>query len=141
MASRLRHRLRYLALAVVTIAVGLAIHLGGRGLPAAVRDVLGDGLWAGMVFWWAGVLAPAAGLRARALAAVVFSYSIELSQLYHSPGLDAVRRTTLGHLVLGSGFDGRDLVAYAAGVGAAALLDRWFMRRAARGKVGAPSTT
>jgi hypothetical protein len=48
---------------------------------------------------------------------------VELSQLYHAAALDAVRATTAGHLVLGSGFDLRDLVAYGVGVGLVALLD------------------
>lgn len=126
----------YLALAAATIGVGLAVHLGGRGLPFVLRDVLGDALWAGMVFWWAGVVAPRASVGARAAGAVVFSYSIELSQLCHTAALDALRRTTVGHLVLGSGFDVRDLVAYAAGVGAAALLDRGIVRRLDRGRSG-----
>jgi hypothetical protein len=37
----------------------------------------------------------------------------------------------LGHLVLGSGFDPRDFTSYAAGVLAAALLERVIMRRSA----------
>lgn len=37
--------------------------------------------------------------------------------------LDAARASTLGHLVLGRGFDPRDLAAYAAGVALAALLE------------------
>lgn len=133
MPFSVRARLPYLALAGATIAVGLAVHKGGRPLPPALRDMLGDALWAALMLWWTGVLAPAASLRSRALAALLFAYSIELSQLYHSPWVDAVRRTTLGHLVLGSHFDARDLVAYALGVGAAALLDRARTRRADRG--------
>jgi hypothetical protein len=130
-----RARLRYLALAVGTIALGLAVHKGGGALPASVRDVLGDMLWAAMLVWWAGVLAPRRGLRVRAGGALVLSYAIELSQLYHSPAVDAVRRTTLGHLVLGSDFDARDLVAYALGVAAAAAIDR-VLRRGGEGGTG-----
>lgn len=135
--AKSRDRLIYLALAAATIGVGLGVHLGGWGLSFVLRDVLGDALWAAMVFWWAGALAPRAGVGARALGAVVFSYSIELSQLWHTPALDALRRTTVGHLVLGSGFDVRDLVAYAGGVGAAALVDRGIVRRLVRGRSGA----
>jgi hypothetical protein len=40
------------------------------------------------------------------------------------PWLDAVRATRLGHLVLGSDFDGRDLLAYAIGVLGAVGLER-----------------
>jgi hypothetical protein len=37
--------------------------------------------------------------------------------------LDVVRDTTVGHLVLGSGFDPRDIAAYARGVAAAVLVE------------------
>jgi hypothetical protein len=127
----LRERLPYLVLASVTIGVGLAVHRGGNVFSPALRDVLGDTLWAAMIFWWTGAAMPAASLRARAFGALLFAYAIELSQLYHAPALDALRRTTLGHLVLGSDFDGRDLAAYALGVGAAAFLNWAFARRAA----------
>jgi hypothetical protein len=121
----LRTRLRYAALAVGTIIVGLAVHLGGRGVLApGVRDMLGDALWAMMMAWWIGALAPAASRRARAAVALGVCFAVEASQLLHTPGLDALRRTLPGHLVLGSGFDARDLLAYALGVLAAVLLER-----------------
>jgi hypothetical protein len=37
--------------------------------------------------------------------------------------------TRLGHLLLGSGFDARDLLAYALGIGAAAFVDRALVAR------------
>jgi hypothetical protein len=43
--------------------------------------------------------------------------------MYHAPWIDALRSTTLVQLVLGSGYDARDLVAYALGVAAAALIE------------------
>jgi len=128
----LGRRLRYLALAATTIGLGLAVHLGGRGLPPTLRDVLGDALWAAMIFWWTGVAVPTARVWARAIGALAFAYAVELSQLLHTSALDALRRSTLGHLVLGSDFDARDLAFYAIGVGAAALLDQFFVGRAAR---------
>jgi hypothetical protein len=48
---------------------------------------------------------------------------VEVSQLYHAPAIDALRATFVGALVLGSGFDLRDLAAYALGVASALLLD------------------
>jgi hypothetical protein len=120
MASSIR--LRRAALAMGTIAVGLLVHLGGRALPPAVHDILGDALWAVMMFWWVGVLAPAASPGTRGAAALAICFAVELSQQYHTPALDAVRRTLAGHLVLGSGFDPRDFGAYTAGVLAAVLI-------------------
>lgn len=125
-------RLPYLALAVGTIAVGLLVHRGGLPLGTVARDVLGDALWAAMLAWWVGALAPGARLPVRSAWALAVCAGVELGQLLHAPPLDAVRRTTLGHLVLGSGFDPRDLAAYAAGVAAAALLERAVARRRRR---------
>ena len=119
-----QRRVWYLVLAVAAIAVGLTVHLGGSVVPPAARDVLGDALWAVMMVCWMGVLAPRLPLRTRALAALAVCVAVELSQRYQTPALDALRRTVPGHLVLGSGYDPRDFVAYALGVALAALLAR-----------------
>lgn len=128
MASWIRTRLSYAALAIGTIVVGLAVHLHGATLDSVTRDVLGDALWAMMVTWWLGSIAPEARIPRRAIAALAICFVVELSQLYHTPTIDALRETTLGHLVLGSGFDPRDLVSYAAGVLAVALLEVTIVR-------------
>jgi hypothetical protein len=114
----------YVAAALVTIGVGFAVHRGGSFLPSAARDVIGDALWAMMITWWVSALGPQLARVTRAVAAVAICYAVELSQLVHTSGLDAVRRTTLGHLVLGSDFDARDLAAYALGVAVAVAIDR-----------------
>lgn len=124
-----RARLTYLTLAVGTIAFGLVVHLRGGVLDATTRDIAGDALWAAMMVWWAGAIAPAARPRTRALVALGICFGVEFSQLWHAPALDALRGTTAGHLVLGSGFDPRDLAAYAAGILAAMFLDHTVVRR------------
>lgn len=126
-------RARYLALALSTIALGLAVHLGGGALGPAVRDRLGDALWAMMIVWWLAALAPGARPLTRNTAALAICFAVEFSQLYHAAALDALRNTMVGHLVLGNGFDPGDLVAYAAGVLAAAAIDHSVIRRSKRG--------
>ena len=125
----LRVRAPYTALAAATIAVGLAVHWHGTSLGRVTRDVLGDVLWATMMTWCIAALAPGARIPIRAAAALAICFAVEASQLYHTPGLDALRSTTLGHLFLGSGFDPRDLAAYTLGVLAAAVLERTALRR------------
>lgn len=125
----IRRRLAFLALACLTIAVGLVVHLRGGALGPVARDVLGDALWAMMIAWWAGALAPGARLAVRSMASYAVCAGVELSQLYHAPTVDAARATMVGHLVLGSGFDPRDLVAYGAGVALAALLESTAVAR------------
>jgi hypothetical protein len=126
-------RATYAALALVTIAIGLTVHLYGEVLGAAWRDILGDALWAGMIAWWVAALDPELSLGVRCAAALSICFAVELSQLMHTPTLDALRRTTIGRLTLGSGFDPRDLLSYAAGVLVAAFLEqtgrRWLDRR------------
>lgn len=124
-----RARARYGALALGTIALGLLVVRGPLALAAGARDVLGDALWAVMLAWWAGALAPGARLAFRSGAAYLGCVAVELSQLVHLPALDAVRATALGHLVLGSDFDARDLAAYATGVALAALLETIVVAR------------
>ena len=124
--------MRYVALALGTIGLGLAVHRGGGDLQADVRDVLGDALWAAMIFWLVSAVAPAARLGVRTASALAICMAVELGQLVSHPLLNAARRTTIGHLVLGTDFDARDLVAYAAGGLSAALLAFLARRRTRR---------
>jgi len=117
-------RVRYFVLAIGTICVGLIVHFTGSFLPPAFRDVLGDALWAMMIVWWMGVAAPRLPLRTRALVSFAICVAVEFSQRYHTQSLDAFRRTVIGQLILGTGYDPRDLVSYAVGVVAAAALAR-----------------
>jgi uncharacterized protein DUF2809 len=128
-----RVRVVYFGLAVITIGVGLVVHFGWASLNATGRDMLGDALWASMIAWGLGALAPSARLATRGAVAYTICVVVEVSQLYHTPALDAVRETTLGHLVLGSGFDPRDLLSYGLGVAGAVALElavRVWKRRA-----------
>ena len=121
------------AIAAGTIVVGIAVNRGIVPLDGTARDVTGDALWAFMMTWWIAALWPRMAIRHRGLVALAISVAVELSQLVHTPWLDALRRTTPGRLVLGSGFDARDLVAYALGV-AAAMLAGHLMQAPLRGR-------
>lgn len=63
-----------------------------------------------------------------ALGAVCFAWSIEFLQLYHSPWIDEIRSNRLGHLVLGAGFNGPDLIAYLIGVALGAVAECVYFR-------------
>ena len=52
LASRRLIRVSYIAIAVLTRALGLLVHRAATGLDPATRDVLGDALWAAIIFWW-----------------------------------------------------------------------------------------
>lgn len=80
-----------------------------------------------MVFLGLGVLFPRATSLRLAAGALAISWVVELTQLYQAPWINGVRRTTMGHLVLGSTFAWLDLVSYAAGAGLA-LGGEWAIR-------------
>jgi hypothetical protein len=124
-----RTRLTHVAAALATIALGLLVHLKGAFLGDTARDVIGDALWASMIVWSVGAIVPRAQIAVRTLAAYGVCVAVEVSQLYHTPWLDAVRATRLGQLTLGSGFDSRDLVAYALGVCGAAIVESLLCAR------------
>ncbi len=125
--------------ALATIVAGLAVHLGLRdALPHAAHDVIGDALWAAMLFWWTSALVGARPRAVRAAIAYAGCVAVETSQLLHTPWLDAARATLPGRLVLGSDFDVRDLIAYACGVVAAAVLDALLDAMAVRAARTAP---
>ena len=126
----------YVALALGMIVLGLAVHWRGDVLGPTSRDVAGDAIWAAMITLWVAAIAPRLSLPARGVVAVAICFAVETSQLYHTPALDNLRRTTIGRLTLGAGFDMRDLFAYGAGVLAAVLLERsarlWLGRNSHR---------
>lgn len=125
----LRTRLGFIASALTTIAIGLVAHSRATPLSPIVRDVLGDALWAMMIGWWLGALAPVAPAGVRAWMVLALCWGVEFSQMYHTPTLDGWRQNTLGQLILGSGFDPRDLGAYALGALMALMLERIVRRR------------
>jgi len=124
-----RNRSYYLLFIVITLLSGLASRHYPGVLPTWVESYLGDSLWALMVFLMAGFLLNGKSPRWIALVALVFSYCIEISQLYHAPWIDAVRANRLGGLVLGFGFLWSDLVCYAVGIGFGVLMEKIFLNK------------
>ena len=56
-------------------------------------------------------------------ASLLFSYSIELSQLYQAPWINNIRHTILGGLVLGEVFVWSDMLCYTVGIGIGVGID------------------
>lgn len=127
-------RLIYLAVALSVVALGLSLRRYNEILPDLFGLYVGDALWALMVFLGIGVFIPNRSTFQRGLIAITFAYAIELSQFYHAPWIDSLRRTTLGGLVLGFGVLWTDFFCYAAGVIVGMLADRWAWSKA----IGSP---
>ena len=110
---------------IITIAVML-IGLASRRFSTAgsfIYDNLGDALWAAMIYFGVRFLFTKMLKKTSAVAALSFCFFIELTQLYQADWLNALRYTTLGGLVLGSGFLWSDVVMYSVGVGFAWFFD------------------
>lgn len=121
--SQSRPRLLTAALLLAAIALGLASRRYAAALPHVIAAYAGDALWAAMVFWIAAFIQPRANTRTLAAIALSLSFAVELSQLYHAPWINEIRATPFGALALGHGFLWSDVVCYAAGVLAAAMID------------------
>jgi hypothetical protein len=100
----------------VTIFLGLASRNYGSYLPAFLAKYTGDTLWALMVFLAINIFFPKLTTVKSGIFALLFSYGIEISQLYHAAWIDCIRNTTLGALVFGFGFLWSDLICYTAGI-------------------------
>ena len=125
-AGRNRNRLLYGCWMGSVIATGLLWRSSLFSLPAPLSKYGGDALWSLMVFFGIGLLFPRLSTMATAASALIFSFMVETSQLYHAPWIDVIRSTRLGALVLGSVFNWPDFPAYTLGVLIGAALELLF---------------
>lgn len=130
-----RRRAAAAALLVATIALGLATHFA---LPdTAASDIGGDALYTIAIYLAVALLAPRARPAMCAGVAIGWSFAVEVLQLTDLPA-SAAAIFPPARLVLGSGFDPRDLLVYAlAGAFAFAVdvtLTRIRNRRDARAR-------
>lgn len=121
----------YLILAFAIVAAGLVLRLAPLGLPAGVVKWAGSVLWAVMVYLLLAAMLPRLGSSRIALIAGLVAALVELSRLYHAPGLDAFRHSLAGALLLGRVFSPWHFVVYWAAIVCAALVDAVFLRRRA----------
>jgi VanZ family protein len=120
---RRRDRLSYFILGCLVVAVGLASRRYAAVLPVFLAEYAGDTLWALMVFLGIGMLAPRWSSFCVAVVALVVSYSVEVSQLYHASWIDSLRDTRVGGLVLGFGFLWSDIACYTVGIAIGVMLE------------------
>lgn len=123
MCSWTRSRAVYAALALLTIGLGLFSRSSLFETVEFVRLYVGDALWALTAYWMICLIAPNWSSLGKALIAIVFAFTIEFLQLYQSPWINELRRTTIGGLILGYGFKLSDLVAYSIGVAGGVAID------------------
>jgi hypothetical protein len=101
---------------LVVICLGLLSRRLNAYIPDLIDLFLGDSLWAFMIYLLIRILFINWSQKQAASIGLLFCFMIELTQLYHSNWIDAIRNTTLGGLVLGYGFLWSDLIAYLLGI-------------------------
>ena len=118
-----RNRLLLILGCVAVIVLGMASRKFPDLFPAVLGKYPGDALWALMVFIGLAFIQPRASTGRLSLLAFAISCAVEFSQIYQAPWINAIRHTTIGHLVLGSVFSWIDMAAYAVGVLIGAVFD------------------
>lgn len=110
-----RNRVVYLILIIIVMILGL-LSRKLDGIPKIISLYAGDILWALMVFLIITFILNNKSTLFNIFIAIIFSYGIEISQLYHAPWIDSIRNTILGGLILGFGFLWSDLICYTIGI-------------------------
>ena len=118
-------RLTYFLIAIFVMGVGLASRKFSTS-GSFVYDHLGDAIWAGMIYFGFRMILVDFEAKKSLISAFIFSYLIEISQLYQADWINEIRHTLLGGLVLGFGFLWSDLVMYAIGIFTAFRFDIYF---------------
>lgn len=119
MTAITRRRIVLFILAAVTVTAGLIVHCTVTGVPG---DVAGDALYAVLIFLLVALVAPRAHPAAVAVIAFAVCAAVELLQLTGLPR-ELASVFPPSALILGSGFDARDIVVYAVAVAVTALAD------------------
>ena len=126
MTTARRRRLVAAGLAVTTVLAGLAVRFALR--RGAASDVAGDALYAILIYLVVVLLAPRTRPAVAAVVAASLCVAIELFQLTGLPAAWAATFPPVA-LLLGTGFDARDIVVYLVAVAGAAFLDKTVSAR------------
>ncbi|WP_308161966.1 DUF2809 domain-containing protein [Bacillus sp. ISL-75] len=121
-------RKTYLIYAVAVIFLGVASRKYSPYLPLFLAENAGDALWAMMVYFGFRFLLARKHILQSILFSLLFSFSIEFSQLYQADWINQIRSTWFGALVLGKGFLTVDLIRYTVGILLASFLDQLIFR-------------
>ena len=124
----MKARAVYLLLIALTIPLGLATRGMPELFPAIVARYGGDTLWALNLYWIFAFIQPWHTPASRFYLTLAVAFSIEFSQLYHAPWIDALRANYWISLLFGQGFLLSDLLCYMLGVSMALFFDLGIRR-------------
>jgi hypothetical protein len=110
-----KRRITYVLLFVFCVWLALATRKHPEWFYPLMARYGGDTIWAGEFLFFLRILF----LRTKLFKLAVFNYLfgviVEVSQLWYTSWLDAIRHTLIGRLMLGVGFLWSDLLCYAVG--------------------------
>ncbi len=109
-------RTSYVIIVVMVVMLGLLSRRFSSWFPEIINLYVGDILWAMMVYFFIKVFFPYWPIIKVGLIGLSFCFLIEVTQLFQAPWINAIRKTTLGGLILGFGFLWSDLLAYSLGI-------------------------
>lgn len=101
---------------LAVVGLGLGSRSGHAAIPMWIADHAGDALWSVCAFVGFAWIRPDARSRSLCAAALITSFSVEVSQMVEVDWLDELRRTVPGRLLLGQGWQWLDLPRYVVGV-------------------------
>ncbi|MBU6136051.1 ribosomal maturation YjgA family protein [Clostridium tertium] len=123
-----RSRIIYLLLTLTTMCFGLVSRKYINYLPSFIGKYAGDTLWATMVYLGLAFLFNRFNIRKIIIFSLIFSYGIEISQLYQGEWINKIRNTLIGALILGRGFLFSDLICYTVGIFIGIIIDKLIFR-------------
>lgn len=120
----------YLLIMALLVAIGLPARSAfAEKLPYWYTQYFGDYLWAMMLFFGFALILRKMGTLKVAIVTILFTYIIEITQLFHPQWLEDIRNIKIFGLILGYGFLWSDIVAYTLGISTGALIERFLLQR------------
>ena len=117
------NRLHYFSALFITLILGVL----SRKITY-IPLFIGDVLYAVLIYFGMRFLFIHLKTHKTFLLSLLFCFSIEILQLVQIDWLIAIRKTTLGHYILGQGFIWLDLLYYEIGILIAFLIDWKFIK-------------
>lgn len=117
------NRLYYFSALLITLILGI-LSRKITGIPLFIGDVL----YAFLIYFGFRFLIMDSKKTTSLLLSLIFCFSIEILQLVQIDWLIAIRKTTLGHYILGEGFLWLDLLCYVMGTSMAFLIDKKLIK-------------
>lgn len=120
----MKNRIKYFIITIIIMFMGLLSRKFMFIFPRNIAPFIGDMLWAMMVYFGFRFLFPKLNITKSLVLAFLFSFSIEISQLYQAEWINNIRNTIIGGLILGHGFLFEDLISYSIGIILGCVVDK-----------------